>query len=79
MGSYSTFDDQGTSIALGGVATLVAGIAGPITAAGADSARAQGAFGNPVLQTSGWVAYTLSMLNTVTLIALSAADVAAEP
>ena len=79
VGSYSTFDDQGTSIALGGVATLVAGLAGPLTAAGADSARVHGAFGNPVLQTSGWVAYTLSMLNAVTLIALSAADVAAEP
>ena len=79
VGSYSTWDDQGTSIALGGVATLVAGITGPMTASGANSARAQGAFGNPVLQSSGWVAYTLSMLNAVTLIALSVADVAAEP
>jgi hypothetical protein len=79
VGSYSSFDDQGTSIALGGVATLVAGIAGPIAASGGTSARTQGAFGNPVLQSSGWVAYTLSMLNAVTLIALSVADVAAEP
>ena len=74
IASYSTWEDTGTSIALGSVATLVGGITGPITAAGADSARAHGARGNPVLQNAGWVAYTLSMLNAVTLIALSAAD-----
>jgi len=74
IASYSTWEDTGTSIALGGVATLIGGVTGPITAAGSESARAHGARGIPVFQTTGWVTYSLSMLNAVTLIALAAAD-----
>lgn len=77
--AYLTAEDVGTAVALGGVATLVAGVTGPVTAAGADSARARGAYGNQVFQTVGWVAYTVSMLNAVTLITWALASDAGAP
>jgi hypothetical protein len=68
--------------AMGGVATLIAGIGIPLVASGAEKTRrATGVEGNLGLRIAGWVGYGLALTDAVTIIGLSVggADMSGAP
>jgi hypothetical protein len=76
IGSEVTKEDQIPSLPLGIGATVLTGVAGPVTAIGAASARKTGDVkGSSGLRITGWIAYGLTMADAMILIGMGLSEV----
>jgi hypothetical protein len=72
VGAASAFSEDETAIALGGVATAIAGIGIPIGAViSGKTRRNTGVEGYPGVRIAGWIGYGLAMADAVAMLALS--------